>query len=102
MPGCPNRSKTSASSFADTKIMSIDNGIFAGPFVLSRIRAGWIDASNSASSPPREVPRTPMRDASTDGCAASQSSAVPKYSSGIFVSDRGNPSTPKYASDSTA
>jgi hypothetical protein len=56
---------------------------------------GYVAPSSSASSPPRDVPSTPTRAGSTDGCDFSHSTAVAKYSSGMFWRSGGNPSALK-------
>ena len=59
--------------------------------------AGNVAATRSAASPPRDMPSTATRSASTAGCARSQSMAFSKYSSGICEKLRGRPSIAKYA-----
>src|ERR1700722_5361871 len=72
-----------------------------GTYATTVRRPASDEPSSSANSPPREAPRMPTRPASTDGCAASHWSALPKYSSGIRDSTGGRPSARKYASEST-
>ena len=53
------------------------------------------EAVRSAASPPRETPTSAIRFGSTAGWAASHLIALAKYSSGMFSSDAGRPSSPK-------
>src|SRR5438093_5246197 len=63
---------------------------------------GKVTPSSRASSPPRDAPTIPTRSPRTERCSLSQSNAVSKYSSGMFLSSSGRPGAAKYPSASVA